>query len=235
MQSLRLQAIVEIIPDGVGVLDIGTDHAQIPIYLARHTHCQPIIACEKNIGPFNTAIKWTRQSGLLEKIDLRLGSGLTVLKPNEVNYTIIAGMGYKTIIEILCEADEVARSMDCLILQPMQGVEHLRSWLFEHSYQIMDEILVKEDKQFFQIILVRTGKSAQVEDIFYEVGPILYKKNDPLVKEHIEKLILQHKNILSKIVFSDQSAKTNKKIRELNAKVDRLKEVLGQWQRRFNG
>lgn len=234
MQSLRLQAIINIIPDGVGVLDIGTDHAQIPIYLAKHTHCQPIIASEKNIGPFNTAAKWIRQFGLEKIIDLRLGSGLSILNPNEVSYTIIAGMGFKTIIEILHEEDELARSMDCLILQPMQGAEHLRSWLYNHSYQIIDEILVKEDNHLFQIILARTGKTEKVDNIFYEVGPILYDKNDPLVREHLERLILQYENILSKINLTERTEKTRTKIKQSTEKINRLKEVLEQWQKKFN-
>ena len=41
------------------------------------------------------------RNNLIDKVDLRLGSGIEVLKPNEVDEIIIAGMGGMLINDIL--------------------------------------------------------------------------------------------------------------------------------------
>lgn len=230
MDSMRLQQIIQLIPGGVGVADIGTDHAQIPIYLARQTKCRPIIAGEKHRGPFQTAFHWIQNADLGEVIDLRLGSGLTILRPGEVSWAVIAGMGFKTIIEILTESGEIARSLQGLILQPMQGPDELRRWLHKHHYVIIDERLVKEDDKLFQIIVVRDGEPDEMEEIFAEVGPILFQKCDPLIEEHIQNLITCHEEVRRQIPPEGERAKRRKE--ELDSQIGRLKEVLQQWQKR---
>lgn len=230
MDSLRLQQIIELIPDGRSVADIGTDHAQIPIYLALHTNCRPLIAGEKNRGPYRTALHWIQQADLEDTIDLRLGSGLTIVKPGEVQWAVIAGMGFKTIIEILEESEAAARSLEGLILQPMQGPDEMRRWLTANSYVIEDERLVKEDSKLFQIIQVRSGIAQQMDDILYEIGPVLYAKGDPHLTEHIENLIAYYAEVREQIPTEGDRAR--RKIAELDERMAKLKEVLQQWLKR---
>lgn len=233
MQSLRLQKMIKLIPEGDGVADIGTDHALIPIYLAQHTNCRPIIAGEKNRGPLQTALHWIREADLVDQIDLRLGSGLTILEPGEVDWAVIAGMGFRTIIEILEEAEEVARSLKGLILQPMQGPDDLRLWLSEHSFQIVDEALVKEDDRIFQIIHIQSGPTTRLDPITSQIGPVLLKKGDPLLTEHLESLITYQEEVLTKIP-TDQGEGAQARIQEINQIISKLKEVLHTWQKRCN-
>lgn len=232
MDSLRLQQIIQLIPNGRSVADIGTDHAQIPIHLALHTGCRPLIAGEKNRGPYQTALRWIRAADLADRIDLRPGSGFSILKPGEVEWAVIAGMGYKTIIEILEEGAEIARSLEGLILQPMQGADELRRWLAAHAYLIQDECLVKEDGKLFQIIQVRPGEPQPVEDIFYEIGPVVYAKGDPLLTEHLESLISYYQEVRSSIPAGGERAR--QRIAELDQRIAKLKEVLHQWLKRCN-
>lgn len=233
MQSLRLQKMINLIPDGVGVADIGTDHAMIPIHLAQHTNCHPIIAGEKNRGPLQTAFHWIREAGLENQIDLRLGSGLTIIDPGEVEWAIIAGMGFRTIIQILEEAEHVARSLKGLILQPMQGPEELRLWLSEHSFQIVDEALVEEDGRLFQIIKVQSGPTTRLDPITSLIGPALLKKGDSLLVKHLESLIMYQEEVRAKIP-NDQGEGVQVRIQEINQTISKLKEVLHTWQKKCN-
>ena len=77
------------------------------------------------------ARKEVRHNKLEEKVDLRLGSGLEVLNPNEVDEVIIAGMGGILISELLEAKKEVAHTVDKLILQPMQAQEELRKYFYK--------------------------------------------------------------------------------------------------------
>lgn len=233
MDSLRLQQIVNIIPNGTGVADIGTDHALIPIYLARTTDCCPIIAGEKTQGPYRRAQYSIQEAELTDIIDLRLGSGLTIVKPGEVEWAVIAGMGFGTIIEIIQESPEVARSLTGLILQPMQGAGEVRQWLCVNAYTIKDEFLVKEEGKLFQILQVTSGEALHIEDeIFYEVGPVLFAKADPYLGEHITSLINYYENVMQRL--DTRTERVEARVAELQLKIEKLKEVLSQWQKKCN-
>ena len=52
----RLDLLYEMIPsDGLGVIDVGTDHGQIPIRLAKSGYSGNILASDVAEGPLNTA------------------------------------------------------------------------------------------------------------------------------------------------------------------------------------
>ena len=44
--SKRLQAVAELVPEGMTVADIGTDHGYVPIYLAHKGRSPHIIAMD---------------------------------------------------------------------------------------------------------------------------------------------------------------------------------------------
>ena len=51
----RLQSIVSMIEKGSTVVDIGTDHAYLPIYLINEGLAERVIATEVLPGPFERA------------------------------------------------------------------------------------------------------------------------------------------------------------------------------------
>ena len=69
--------------------DIGTDHAYIPIELAKRG--KKVIATDIMPGPLAIAEENVAKSGV--DIELRLGGGLAPLALGEVDTVIIAGMG----------------------------------------------------------------------------------------------------------------------------------------------
>ena len=54
-------------------------------------------------------------------------------------------MGGILISELLEAKKSVAHNLDKLILQPMQAQDELRKYLLNNGYEILDEVLVKED------------------------------------------------------------------------------------------
>ncbi|HSQ34196.1 MAG TPA: class I SAM-dependent methyltransferase, partial [Peptostreptococcaceae bacterium] len=224
--SDRLLAIANLIDKNNTVADIGTDHGYIPVYLLNNSIIQYAIAADINKGPLDNAKKEVRLNKLENKVDLRLGSGLTVLKEGEVDEAIIAGMGGVLISEILEVSKKVAKSFKKIILQPMQASDELRKYLYENRYEIIDEILVKEDFRVYEIIVIKyTGKIEELEDeIFYEVGKKLIDKKDPLVFEFIDKKIKSYENVLIKLDDKTGEAIENRKNQCLS-KIHKLKEV----------
>ena len=89
----RLLKIASLVDNGKRIADIGTDHGYIPVYLLNQNKIQYAILGDVNKGPLENARKEVTRNKLQDKVDLRLGSGIEVLKENEVDEIIIAGMG----------------------------------------------------------------------------------------------------------------------------------------------
>lgn len=222
----RLLKIASLVTKGKKVADIGTDHGYIPVYLLNKGDIDYAILADVNKGPLENAKKEVRHNGLMDKVDLRLGSGIEVLEKNEVDEIIIAGMGGILISELLEAKKEVAHSLDKLILQPMQAQNELRKYLLNNGYEILDEVLVKEDFRLYEIIIAKyTSKNTQVEDeIFYEVGKKLIENKDPLLNEFIDKKIFMYNSIIKKI--EDKTGENiNKKIKESKISIEKLEKL----------
>ena len=156
----RLLKIASLVTKGKKIADIGTDHGYIPVHLLNEGNIDFAILADVNKGPLENARKEVRHNNLIDKVDLRLGSGIEVLKKGEVDEVIIAGMGGILISELLEANIEVAQSTEKFILQPMQAQKELRKYLLNNGYEILDEVLVREDFRIYEIIVAKyTGKN----------------------------------------------------------------------------
>ena len=86
----RLEAIAALVPQNCVVADIGTDHAYLPVWLMQKGLIKAAIAADIAEGPCRAAQTNIGMYGLKDKIEVRRGSGLTVLKPGEADGAVIA-------------------------------------------------------------------------------------------------------------------------------------------------
>lgn len=223
----RLLKIASLVSENKRLADIGTDHGYIPVYLLNEGRIDFAILGDINKGPLENARSEVKRNKLEDKVDLRLGSGIEVLKKGEVDEVIIAGMGGILIGELLEANKEVAHSVDKLILQPMQAQEELRQYLLNNGYVILDECLEKEDFRLYEIIVAKyTGENTHLEDnIYYEVGKKLIENKDELLVEFIENKIKKYNNIISKLGNKDTEAVIAKR-NLANERIGKLKELI---------
>lgn len=180
MLTSRLKCIVQN-TNGKKIADIGTDHAYIPIYLIENLLADYVIASDIKEGPVNIARSNVSEHKLTDKIDVRKGSGLSVLKDGEVNSIIIAGMGGQLISEIIDANINTARKCS-LILQPMNAQYELRKYLINNGFTIVNEDIAAEEFKVYNIFNVINGNQNQFEnDIEYHLPKYLighkhYKK-----------------------------------------------------------
>lgn len=223
----RLEKIASMVKKGCRIADIGTDHGYIPVYLLKKGTVTFAILADINKGPLENGKKLVRNNNLLDRTEFRLGSGIEVLKPGEVDEAIIAGMGGILISEILDKKPDVAHVLHKIILQPMQAPEKLRDYLFKNGYEIIKEVLVKEDFRIYEILEVKyTGKEyREVESIYLEVGEKLILNKDPLLKEFIEKKINSYIEVLNRLKDLDGEAIDIKKC-ETRSKIEKLEDII---------
>jgi len=220
----RLEKIAGLVENN-RVADIGTDHGYIAIYLIQNNLSNYVIAGDVNIKPLASAEANIEGIGLSDKIETRLGSGLSILKPNEVDTVIIAGMGGILISELLQLSPEVTATTKQFILQPMQAQEELRRYLVEGGYKINKDILVKEDHRIYEILSVDRGQQEVSNEIQYEIGFYIEDNPKELAIEFIEGKIRIIKNIISNIEeIKDEAIK--EKLNQCHLKLNALQEVL---------
>ncbi len=228
--SPRLSALAGLIGRGESIADIGTDHAQLPIYLRQKGICSNVVLCDVKPGPINKARENISLYAPNFKFDLRLGDGFSVINMGEVDAAIIAGMGGLLIINIL-EVDLVkTKSIKKLILQPRKDKALLVKWLLTNNFDITDEKLVKEGKNICEILVAVPFSGDASKRAFglndhrwdYEISPILIDKKDPLLAEFISRKILTEKKIIKSIQAAGNSAANVGKQEQAESRIVKL-------------
>lgn len=220
----RLETIGRLVTAGSVVADIGTDHAYLPVWLIEQGCIQKAIAGDIAQGPCQAARSTIAQHGLQQQVEVRMGSGLSVVQPGEASCITIAGMGASTMIAIL-EADmSVAEAAEALILQPMAGAASLRKWLCTHGWELVDEELVDDAPHFYEIMAARRGVSREYSEAEYAVGPVLLAKQHALLTKQLERQLSTTRQLLENMGRSER-AKESSKYKELQ-KLQAALEVL---------
>ena len=166
----RLKLISEYIDKGKGIIDVGTDHGYLPIYLAENSYEGKIFASDINADPLNKAISNAADAGVDEKINFLLCDGLKKCPPDEIDTIVIAGMGGDMIVKILDEAEWCLSPDYKLIMQPMSKSEVLRYWLIYNGFEINYELLVHENGTIYQIIVASFGGLTKLNDAELYIG-----------------------------------------------------------------
>jgi len=169
----RLSAILDKI-SASGIADIGTDHAYIPINAISGGRCGFAVACDIRPGPLKIAAANVHKYKLDDKIQLRLGGGLSQIKAGETGQIVIAGMGGIMIREILKNDINIAKSAESLILQPMNYAPELRRFLFDNGFAITVEDLAVEGYKVYNVMMCQKGveKSPCIGEL--HIPPKLY-------------------------------------------------------------
>lgn len=184
----RLKAIFSHIENGIGVIDVGTDHGYIPVALCESGYPGNIIASDIHEAPLETARKNAAEAGYDGRIEFVLCDGLEGCDRQRVDTIVIAGMGGDTICGILDRDDWCIAAPYTLILQPMTKAEILRYWLISNGFAIVTEDLVI-DGILYPILVARAGESVHHTDAELYTGKFeLAAKND-LFASYLDTLI----------------------------------------------
>ena len=187
MISKRLELVASFVPQGAILLDVGSDHAYLPIELVERGQIEGAIAGEVVEGPYQSAVKNVEAHGLKEKIQVRLANGLAAFEEaDQVSVITIAGMGGRLIARILEEGLDKLANVERLILQPNNREDDLRIWLQDNGFQIVAESILEEAGKFYEILVVEAGQmKLSASDVRF--GPFLSKEVSPVFVQKWQK------------------------------------------------
>ena len=186
--SKRLEVVASFVNDNSKVIDIGCDHGLLSIYLVNKYKNVKVIASDINENALSSAITNIKKEKLENRIETRLGSGLDVVKADEIDTIVIAGMGANTIVGILKYSTSKLSNVNDIIIQSNTDLYFLRKNIVSLGYYIADETLVKDKNIIYTVIKFSKGKKKYNYKELY-LGPILISKNDDLFREKNRKEI----------------------------------------------
>ena len=187
MISKRLELVASFVPQGAILLDVGSDHAYLPIELVEKGQIKGAIAGEVVEGPYQSAVKNVESHGLKEKIQVRLANGLAAFEEaDQVSVIAIAGMGGRLIARILEEGLDKLANVERLILQPNNREDDLRIWLQGNGFQIVAESILEEAGKFYEILVVEAGQM-KLSGSDVRFGPFLSKEVSPVFVQKWQK------------------------------------------------
>ena len=185
--SARLCSALPYLTRGGTVIDVGTDHAYLPIYLVGQGISSRALACDINRGPIESAEKNIAAAGLGDKIDTLCTDGLHGTEGYKPDNILIFGMGGELILRILSEAPWVKDCGIGLVLQPMTRAHLLRRWLLENGFEIVGETITYEDKRYYQTIAARyCGKVEEYTEEELLLGRWNIQSNAPHLRGFVE-------------------------------------------------
>jgi len=206
----RLQTLSAFINNNECVLDIGCDHGLLGIYLVLNRENIKVISSDINEKPLLKAKENIIKYHLEDKIETRLGDGLSVVS-SDINTVVISGMGCETIINILSTINNYP-NITKLVLSPNNDFPLLRKMITQLGFYIVKEKLVCENSKYYLISEFKKGK----EKIDYYFGKLdLF---DDVVKEYYQYIYDTNIKILSKL-----GEKNKNKIDELLKENDKIK------------
>lgn len=206
--------------------DIGTDHGYVLIELIKSGKIQKGIASDNKKEPLGIAKKNSREEGVFESMEFRLGEGFQTLKPHEACGAVVAGMGGILTRDILKESQNVLKHMDFILLQPAQNPEMLRKYLYEGPYDILGEDLIREDRRFYEYILVRYNENPEkrrgnLGD--YQIGECLLESGHELLNDLLSSKLAETEGILGKMDLNSENARIRKE--KLTDQIKAFKEI----------
>lgn len=212
--SLRLQAVISMVPAGASLADIGCDHAYCEIELLRQKKLKRCIAADVRPGPLKTAEQNIREAGLQERVSLRLSDGFQAVEKGETDTAILSGMGGPLIFRIVKEAASrgILTPGYRLILSPQSEVPWFRLEMRDNGIQICREKMVLEDHKFYTVMECRVTPELP-EHFSVETFDFPKPDRENLFLFFPENLVREGDPVLEKYLLSEEK----KKVRILEA------------------
>lgn len=181
----RLALCAKYVRQDAALADIGTDHAYLPVWLARAGKIERALACDLREEPLKHGQATIEKYHAEKLVKTRLSDGLQSISSHECGDIVIAGMGGELIVQILSQAPWVKDAGKRLILQPMSKAEVLRSYLSSEGFLILQEEAVRSLGRIYSVMQCAYTGEKSLSGILDIYTGALKPEDRPLDREYI--------------------------------------------------
>lgn len=231
MLSKRLETVAQLVPAGARIADIGCDHGYLPLALVRRGQVAQAICCDVNAGPLAGARENARRLAInAARIDFRLGDGLSVLAPGEVDVVTLAGMGAGLMRDILDAEPAVVEALSMIVASPNVAPWILRQWAMDYAFAVGTETVVFEGGHFYEVMaLVPAAAPVQYSPFDLYFGVQLRAQEDAVTAAYFAHRRQHDKRLL------DAWAAVRTKRADVAARYDALTALWKEWEEHHAG
>ena len=172
---IRIKALASLVDKDSKLIDIGTDHALLPIYLYENEITKNVTGSDISSNALEFAKVNLEKHKLSDKIKLIVSDGFDNLD-DEYDTAVISGMGTDTIKKIL-DRENLPKK---LIISSHKNVDKLRLFMNKKGYKITKEIVIKDNNIYYDIIKYEKGK-----EILSNYDILVGKSNDSEYKLYV--------------------------------------------------
>ena len=182
---IRIKTLANLVDKDSKLVDIGTDHALLPIYLYENEITKNVTGSDISNNALEFAKTNLKKHNLVDRIKLVVSDGFNNLD-EEYDTAVISGMGTDTIKKIL-DRNNLPKK---LIISSHKNVDELRLFMNKKGYKIIKEITLKDNGIYYDMIKYEKGRETLSN---YDI--LVGKSNDTEYKEY---LLNKYKNIYAK-------------------------------------
>lgn len=219
--NTRLQLCAQMVRKGTKLVDVGTDHAYLPVWMAKSGLISRAIAADLRVGPLRSAIRNIQKYYVSEIVETRLSDGLQQIKPYEAEDVVIAGMGGELIAEIIKKAVWLKDKEKRLILQPMTAAEPLRCFLQREGFRILEETAISAEKRIYTVMCAEYEKNPFTCDELYPYIGMLSRPLSDEGKWYVQKEVIHLQNRLKGLLMAGKKEKAE----HLHRIIEKLKDL----------
>lgn len=207
MLDNRLSAVAENIIKGKNMVDIGTDHAYLPVWLTRRGICPKALAVDINKDPISFANATIEKYRAADMVETRLSDGFENVPRDFAENIVIAGMGGDAISDILSQCEWIKDAKYNLILQPMTCHERLRKYLYQSGFSILSETIVKDSHRIYTVMKVGFSGIVQEAPVYMQYSGSV-NADDANGREYLMRQIVRLRDVAQGLTKAGKEKET---------------------------
>lgn len=162
--------------------DIGTDHAHLPIALLRAGRCRRMILTDISPDALQNARDNIARAGLTDRVEFRLGDGLTPLG-EACGMVSVLGMGGRTIQEMLLRTPSSLRGAP-LLLSAHTDLPLVRQAVMEIGYRLVSETPCLDTGRYYLLLKAVPGRE-ELTPREIRLGKKLFSSASPVLLPYL--------------------------------------------------
>jgi tRNA (adenine22-N1)-methyltransferase len=196
--SKRLSKIKSYYENERYVWDIGCDHGDLGLSFSNCDSVEAIHLVDPSSKVINQLKVKLKDSYITkQEILIHHENGQRIKINQKNNIIFIAGMGGKEIGEIIQSLLPLIDSTSKIIISPHKNILELRVLLNQLALSLIDEDLVFENNQYYQLIVLRPDLSFSTSRVSLFGSVLWTKEHSENYRNHLLKYFITHRGALS--------------------------------------
>lgn len=177
IQSKRLEAICDLVPDVDVVIDVGADHGYLEELLITSGKVKKVIATDISSKSLQKTQKRAEKLGISDKIELIVADGLDFKSQSKSNFAVIAGIGGIETASILKRSLGKTKVNEFILL-PVQNQVYLREFLIDNGFVFLTDKTIFEKGKFYSVIHCKLSNLSNHNNKYFGITDLSFPSED---------------------------------------------------------